>query len=83
MTVGWRGRAGHRLPHDARHAAHRSLVADLVTGTGGMDCSSFICKALRAVAQAEIGNLGETATNELTSTYTSSWNRSRRSAAAT
>jgi hypothetical protein len=48
--------------------------ADLVTGTGGMDCTSLICKALRFIAQEEIGNLGKVATNELTSTYTASWN---------
>ena len=51
--------------------------ADLAIGSASLNCTSTICKILRAIAQAEIGNLGETAVKELTSTYTTDWNRAQ------
>jgi hypothetical protein len=55
--------------------------ADLALGVGSLDCTSTICKLLKAIAQEEIGNLGETAVKELTSTYTADWNPDQRIAA--
>lgn len=51
--------------------------ADLAIGGASMNCTSTVCKLLRAIAQAEVGNLGETAVQELTSTYTTDWNRAQ------
>lgn len=50
-------------------------TADLAVGSASLDCTSFACKVLKALATEELGNLGQTAVKELTSTYTIDWNK--------
>ena len=58
-----------------------SFVADLALGVGGLDCASpsnpileYLCDGVQDVESIIADVLGPTALNELTSTFTSTWN---------